>query len=63
MARVLRAERPVTGCAARAHMVFRINNTSLCVSVNTHLQLTGCAAECSAHLQPHIKGLFCPSSH
>lgn len=56
MAGVLRAERPVTGCAARAHMVFRINNTSMCVSVNIHLQLTACAAECSAHLQPHRKG-------
>ena len=63
MAEVLRAERPVTGCAARAHMVFRINNTSMCVSVNIHLQLMGHAAEGSAHLQPHMKELFCPSFH
>lgn len=63
MAEVLRAERPVTGCAARAHMVFRINNTSMCVSVNIHLQLTGHAAEGSARLQPPAKGPFRPSSH
>lgn len=63
MAEVLRAERPVTGCAARAHMVLRINNTSMCVSVNIHLQLTGHAADGSAHLQPHTKGPFCPSPH
>lgn len=63
MAEVLRAERPITGWAVRAHMVFRINNTLTCVSVNTHLQLTGHAAEGSAHLQPHAKGPFRPSSH
>lgn len=62
MAGVLRAERPVTGCATRAHMVFRINNTLMCVSVNIHLQLTACAAEWPAHWQPRIKGLFCLSS-
>lgn len=63
MAEALRAERPVTGCAARAHMVFRINNTSMCVSVNIHLQLTGHAVAGSAHLQPHAKGPFRPSYH
>lgn len=63
MAGVLRAERLVTGCAVRTHTVFRINNTLMCVSVNTHLQLTGRAPECSAHLQPCIKGILCPSSH
>lgn len=60
---VLGSERPVTGCAVRAHMVFRINNTLMCVSVNTHLQLTARTAECPAHLQPRIKGRLSPSSH
>lgn len=44
---VLGSERPVTGCAVGAHMVFRINNTSMCVSVNTHLQLTARARGCA----------------
>lgn len=63
MAGVLRAERLIPRCAVRAHTVLGINNTLMCVSVNIHLQLTGPAAEGSAHLQPQIKGLFCPSSH
>lgn len=63
MAGVLRPERPVAGCAAGTHMVLGINNASMCVGVNIHLQLTARAAECSARLQAHVKGPLCPCPH
>lgn len=63
MAGVLRPERPVAGCAAGTHMVLGINNASMGVGVNKHLQLTAQAAEGSGHLQARVKGPLCPFPH